>query len=268
MTKRSLEESQETDTENVPPANIAKKLRALEEENARLRERIAKSENTVQQMAEMMTTTIKTRPRTRPRQTGPHQHRPLPQAPKFHPAPMKASTITLPSNIVQLQPAPQKQNLTAASTQPVAFPRAEQQASARGVVRQRINSPRQFYLTLLAMYCSAFAHVMHGPDSEKPIVSRADAKEHLRKISHKNSKHSTTSNCSQFFTATNGTASAEADMESQKYERMLRASSHGLLRLIEFRRKIVRERQRGQGNATGQALKLGNSSSDSRDNSL
>lgn len=111
---------------------------------------------------------------------------------------------------------------------------------ARGVVRQHVNSLRQFYVTLLAMYCSAFAHVMHGPDSAQPILSRAD------KAQKKNTTGQTstdTSNSSSHFIA-HGTASAGADMASQKYERMLRASSQGLMRLIQFRRKIVRERSR------------------------
>mmetsp|Transcript_2509 Transcript_2509/g.3793 ORF Transcript_2509/g.3793 Transcript_2509/m.3793 type:complete len:280 (-) Transcript_2509:587-1426(-) len=222
-------------------AALAKRVRKLEaekaqleERNARLEARVAACEASAQHLAQELSRTQQSLPR-RPcaLQTQtieaeqirkvPGQFGPVPQSPR--------GVVNGPSTL-----AGDAQAAGAAAAAATAVARG-----TRGAVRQRINSPRQFYLTLLAMYCSAFAHVMHGPNSENPILSRAEAQYELEKKQNAFTKHDSRSH-----SVHHGTASAGADMAGQKYERMLRASSHGLFRLIQFRRKIVRDRERNR----------------------
>ena len=243
---------------------MVKRLRNLEEENALLRARVVASEANVHNLATLLAAqpAVEQQP---PRQQQHQQHQQ--QQTCRRPTP----TSPVPSDKIQLAPV-----------SPCLVPDAEMDAYAagaaaaaasavargeRGAERQRITSPRQFYLTLLAMYCSAFAHVMHGPGSKRPILSSADARyeyERFQQVSPTGQFSPTfgSKSSASCFAASaaraHGIASAEAmkcgaaggdagmraAATSQKYERMLRASSHGLLRLVQSRRKVFMDRER------------------------
>jgi hypothetical protein len=295
----------------APPAAdvdaLVKRLRTLEAENAQLKHRVAASESTVQHLAEHLTSSSAAARLPAPAavQVPPRVHR---QVAVTHPlvaarlpaaaTPTPAGTAATPAPLPSF-PAGFADNATGGGLKPARlhFPGMQEpevqllpspspaspptpttsggacDADTRGtVVRQRINSPQQFYLTLLAMYCSAFAHIMHGPNSAHPILSLADQqrereRREFSKLAHQQPQPLASSSSSSLpfsfssssslpttgSTSTSsssaddqlhyGTAPAGADvMTGLKYERMLRASSLGLLRLIQFRRKVVRDR--------------------------
>lgn len=278
----------------APPAAdvdaLVKRLRTLEAENAQLKHRVAASESTVQHLVEHLTSSSAAARLPAPAavQVPPRVHRqvavthPLVAARLPAPAPLPSFPAGFADNATGggLKPArlhfpgmqePEVQLLPSPASPPTPTTSGGAcDADTRGaVVRQRINSPQQFYLTLLAMYCSAFAHIMHGPNSAHPILSLADQqrereRREFSKLAHQQPEPLASSSSLPFSfsssslpttgsTSTSsssaddqlhyGTAPAGADvMTSLKYERMLRASSLGLLRLIQFRRKVVRDR--------------------------
>eukprot|EP00750_Incisomonas_marina_P007875 INCI15067.8.p1 GENE.INCI15067.8~~INCI15067.8.p1 ORF type:complete len:316 (-),score=68.44 INCI15067.8:736-1683(-) len=250
---------------------LVKRLRKLEQENAHLRARVASSESNVHIMAEHLASrATREQQQQQQQQRQQRQEQQQQRQQQQQQRPRRPSSIQLPTSSPESQVIDKAQRPRVVEpVSPRLVPDGELDAQAagaaaaaasavargeRGASRQRIHSPRQFYLTLLAMYCSAFAHVMHGPNSERPILSRAEAQYEAERLQHQKfpttaAKHiSAAAQC-------HGIASAEADMSmgmgaaqraGQKYERMLRASSTGLLRLIQFRRKIVRDRERNR----------------------
>lgn len=260
---------------------LVKRLRALEQENAELKARVTVSENTVQELAEDFTNGQiyfdqhnlgSARASTQVQLRQQQLQAPLPlsvdnqQHSKIFKKPQHIGKFAdLESDVPSVSSAPSTPRSVVTATI-CSGSDGDHHAHGDSSARHRVNSPRQFYLTLLAMYCSAFAHIVHGPESDLPILTSTEAEYYQHQMY--GLKQTQISSCSpsangstmmtHFNNQLHGTTSAEVGMTAgrKKYERMLHASSYGLLRLIQFRRKIVQERELNRRRAAAE-YKLG-----------
>lgn len=261
---------------------LVKRLRALEQENAELKARVTVSENTVQELAEDFTNgqiyfgqhnldsarasaqmQLRQQEIQAPvaRSVDNQQHSNIFKKPQH-----LGKFADLESDVPSVSSAPSTPRSVVTATICSGSDTSDHHAHGDSSARHRVNSPRQFYLTLLAMYCSAFAHIVHGPESDLPILTSTEAEYYQHQ--KYGCKQTQISSCSpsangstmmtHFNNQLHGTTSAEVDMRAgrKKYERMLHASSYGLLRLIQFRRKIVQERELNRRRAAAE-YKLG-----------